>query len=278
MFRFPSQPHGLLLLYLSLVPLYLSMVLSDDDDNDSHDNGHMVLRGHTTSTANTNANGVVDDISHGIEVGPSIAAAVAIVCGLLMATCGYKLLRPTMFACGFLVGGYIVSALVMYIVDGQSYERTAFWISFVIGGLVLGSLVVFVYNFGVFLIGAAGGVFLATLLNASFGYRIYPSDPSTGLLLLAIVLGLICGLIAYKVERLAIIVATALVGSVVLVNGVGYFIGDFPELTAIKNYRHEDEMGNHVYDVPKAWWGYLAAMFVVFCLGMMIQIKKTGKA
>uniref|UniRef100_M4C6C7 Transmembrane protein 198 n=1 Tax=Hyaloperonospora arabidopsidis (strain Emoy2) TaxID=559515 RepID=M4C6C7_HYAAE len=267
------------------------MVLSYSDDDDSDNGG--VLRGNydysnnggythnvavrDTNTGTTHNDGIVGDISHGIEVGPAIAAAIAIICGLALTTCGYKLLRPAMFVCGFLVGGFIVSSIVLYIVDGQSYERLAFWIAFVIGGVVLGSLVVFIYNLGVFLIGAAGGVFLATLLNASFGYRLYPNDPSSGLFIMAIVLGLICGIIAYKVERLAIIVATALVGSVVLVNGVGYFIGDFPELTGIENYRHKDEKGDFVYDVPKAWWGYLAAMLVVFCLGIVIQIKKTGK-
>ncbi|KAF4033532.1 hypothetical protein GN244_ATG05874 [Phytophthora infestans] len=263
MTSFKLQP----LLLLPMLAFYMSMVTALDFDSDSGS----ALRGSSST------DGIVGNISDSIDVGPGIAAVIAIVGGVAMTTCGYKLLRPTMFACGFLVGGYIVSAIVVYIVDGRSYERTAFWIAFLVGGIALGCLVVTVYNAGVFLIGAAGGVFLATIVNASFGYRIYPNDPTTGLLIMAIVFGLICGLIAFKVERLAIIVATALVGSVVLVNGAGYFIGDFPKLTAIKDYRHKDEDGDYVYDIPKEWWGYLVAMLVVFLLGLTIQIKKTGK-
>ncbi|KAE9006292.1 hypothetical protein PF010_g11775 [Phytophthora fragariae] len=252
-------------LLLPLLALYFSMTAAQDSS----------LRG--SSSSSSSSAGIVGDISNTIQVGPSIAAVIAIVGGAAMTTCGYKLLRPTMFACGFLVGGYIVSAIVMYIVDGHSYERTAFWISFLVGGLILGSLVVSIYNAGIFLIGAAGGVFLATIVNVSFGYRIYPNDPSTGLLILAIVLGLVCGLVAFKVERLAVIAATALVGSVVLINGAGYFIGDFPKLTAIKDYRYKDMSGDYVYDIPKEWWGYLPGMLVVFLLGLAIQLKKTGK-
>ncbi|KAL3670480.1 hypothetical protein V7S43_004799 [Phytophthora oleae] len=250
-------------LLLPILALFWSLTMAQDSS----------LRGSSSSSTD----GIVENISDTIQVGPSIAAVIAIVGGAAMTTCGYKLLRPTMFACGFLVGGYIVSAIVEYMVDGKSYERTAFWIAFLIGGIILGSLVVSVYNAGIFLIGAAGGVFLATIVNASFGYRIYPNDPTTGLLILAIVLGLICGLLAFKIERLAIIVATALVGAVVLVNGAGYFIGDFPKLTAIKDYRYKDEDGDYVYNIPKEWWGYLVAMLVAFILGLTIQIKKTGK-
>jgi hypothetical protein len=263
MATFKLQP----LLLLPLLSLYCSMVMAQDSS----------LRGSTSSSSSSSTDGIVETISDTIQVGPSIAAVVAIVGGAAMASCGYKLLRPTMFACGFLVGGYIVSAIVEYIVDGHSYERTAFWIAFLVGGLIVGSLVVSIYNAGIFLIGAAGGVFLATIINASFGYRIYPNDPTTGLLILAIVLGLICGLVAFKIERLAIIVATSLVGAVVLVNGAGYFIGDFPRLADIKAYRYTDEDGDYVYDVPTAWWGYLVAILVVFVLGLAIQIKKTGK-
>ncbi|CAI5700971.1 hypothetical protein KXD40_008466 [Peronospora effusa] len=227
------------------------------------------LRG---SPSSSSTDGVVNSISDQLEVGPGVAAVIAIICGLIMNTCGYKLLRPTMFACGFLVGGYIVSSLAEYIVHG----RTAFWIAYLIGGTIVGSLTVSIYSAGIFIIGAAGGVFLATIINTSVGYRIYPSDPSTGLLIMAIVLGLICGIVAFKVERLAIIVATALVGAVMLVNGVGYYSGKFPKLTGTKDYRHLDEDGYYVYDVPKEWWGYLAAILVVSIFGFFVQIKKTG--
>jgi hypothetical protein len=221
-----------------------------------------------------------DDVvasARNLEVGPGIAAGIAIGVGLAVATCGYRLLRPAMFACGFLVGGYILSTIVHYIVDGKSYENTAWWISFIVGGAIVGSLVVAIYNAGIFLIGAAGGVFLATLINTSFGYRIYPSDPTTGLLVLAIVLAIICGVLAFKIEKMALIVATALAGSVLTVNGLGYFIGDFPTTTDLEAYRSKDSAGDWVYDIPDAWWGYLAGILALFVLSLLVQIKKTAR-
>ncbi|CAH0473856.1 unnamed protein product [Peronospora belbahrii] len=229
-----------------------------------------------SSSSSSSTDGVVGHISDSIQVGPSIAAVVAIIGGLAVNTCGYRLLRPTMFGCGFLVGGYLLSAIVEYIVDDQSYERTAFWISYLIGGLILGSIVVSIYNAGIFLIGAAAGVFLATIINTSFGYRLYPNDPTTGLFIMAIVLGLICGLLVFKIERLAIIASTALVGSVLFVNGVGYFIGAFPKLTDIKDYRYKNEDGDYVYDIPGEWWGYFVGILVVFIFGIAVQIKMTA--
>lgn len=212
-----------------------------------------------------------------IKVGPGIAAGIAIGVGLAVATCGYRLLRPAMFACGFLVGGYILSTIVHYIVDGKSYENTAWWIAFIVGGAIVGSLVVAIYNAGIFLIGAAGGVFLATLINTSFGYRIYPNDPTTGLLVLAIVLALICGVLAFKIEKMALIVATALSGSVLAVNGLGYFIGHFPTTTDLEAYRYKGDDGDWVYDIPTAWWGYLVGILALFVLSLLVQIKKTAK-
>ncbi|KAE8904979.1 hypothetical protein PF004_g24945 [Phytophthora fragariae] len=71
------------------------------------------------------SDGIVGDISNTIQVGPSIAAVIAIVCGAVMSTCGYKLLRLTMFARGFLVGGYIVSSIVQYVSARPSGSRSS---------------------------------------------------------------------------------------------------------------------------------------------------------
>ncbi|KAE8956356.1 hypothetical protein PR002_g31499, partial [Phytophthora rubi] len=97
-------------------------------------------------------------------------------------------------------------------------QCTAVWISFLAGGLIVGSLVDSIYNAGIFLIGAAVGVFLATIRQRVLRLPHLPERPEHGTPQ-AIALGLVCGLVAFMIERPAIIAATALVDSVVLING-----------------------------------------------------------
>ncbi|KAE8954684.1 hypothetical protein PF010_g32390, partial [Phytophthora fragariae] len=97
-------------------------------------------------------------------------------------------------------------------------QCTAVWISFLAGGLIVGSLVDSIYNAGIFLIGAAVGVFLATIRQRVLRLPHLPERPEHGTPQ-AIAMGLVCGLVAFMIERPAIIAATALVDSVVLING-----------------------------------------------------------
>ncbi|KAE8875426.1 hypothetical protein PF003_g40432 [Phytophthora fragariae] len=97
-------------------------------------------------------------------------------------------------------------------------QCTAVWISFLAGGLIVGSLVDSIYNAGIFLIGAAVGVFLATIRQRVLRLPHLPERPEHGTPQ-AIAMGLVCGLVAFMIERPAIIAAMALVDSVVLING-----------------------------------------------------------
>lgn len=74
-----------------------------------------------------------------------------------------------------------------------------------------------------------------------------------------------------------LITTTAIVGATVCVWGVGYFAGDYPNGADLKQFRARNDNGDWVYNIPDAWWGYLAGMVVLFLLGMSVQIKKTAR-
>lgn len=223
-------------------------------------------------------NAVVDASSGDLRLGPSVSAALSIGAGLAACFFGHRLLRPTMFLCGFLVGGFACASAATYVFDGKSYENTAWWIALGVGGLALGMLVVTIYKIGVFIVGAAGGVMLAVALNTSVGYKLFPDDPKTALIVLAVALGLLCGLLAFMLEKPVIVVATSLVGAVLAVSGVGYFAKNFPDITDVqKEFGTQDPAsGDWVYDLPSVWWAYLAGMLGLFLLGMFVQFRKTS--
>jgi hypothetical protein len=212
-----------------------------------------------------------------IKVAPSIFAVIAIGVGIFLCFYGYKLFRPTMFLCGFLVGGLIVALIIQYALSASTFVGTASWIGFLVGGIIVGSLVLCMYNVGVTLVGAAAGIILAFNLNTSIAYKIYPENPDVILLVLIVILGLIGAFLAWKLEKPVVIVATSFIGANAVVWGAGYFIGKYPSGADLKQFRFEDIHGDWAYTIPSEWWGYLAAILILFLLGVYIQARKTGK-
>uniref|UniRef100_M4BBZ3 Transmembrane protein 198 n=1 Tax=Hyaloperonospora arabidopsidis (strain Emoy2) TaxID=559515 RepID=M4BBZ3_HYAAE len=197
--------------------------------------------------------------------------------GLIVCLAGYRLFRPTVFCSAFVVGGLFLAGIIETAFASLDWMPTASWIGFAVGGLIAGVAVLFLYSASIFLGGAAGGVMLAFTLNTSVGTKIIPSNPDILLVILALLLGILGGILALKLEKPVLITATAIVGATVCVSGVGYFAGDYPNGADLKAFGKKNDDGNWVYHIPDAWWGYLGAMAVLFMLGMSAQIGKTAR-
>ncbi|POM63845.1 Hypothetical protein PHPALM_20705 [Phytophthora palmivora] len=223
--------------------------------------------------------GVTDLLSSAkdVKVGPAVLAVAAVLGGGIVCLAGYRLFRPTVFCCAFMVGGLFVAGIVETAFSSEDWMPTASWIGFGIGGVITGVFVLMLYSASIFLTGAAGGVMLAFSINTTVGTKIYPSNPDVILVVLAVVLGIVGGLLALKLEKPVLITTTAIVGATVCVWGVGYFAGDYPNGADLKQFRAQNDHGDWVYNIPDAWWGYLAGMIVLFILGMNVQIKKTAR-
>lgn len=268
-----------LLLALLALALAVALASASGSDSGSGDSKWSISDGSGSFDLDDIGNMTATEVlssAKGIKVGPAILAALAIVGGGAVALAGYRLFRPTVFLCGFIIGGLFVAGVIEAMFDGKSWLPTASWVAFFVGGVIVGALVLYLYTASIFLAGAAGGVLLAFSLNTTFGTKIYPSNPDVVLVVLAVLLGIIGGILALKLEKPVIIVSTSLVGAETLVWGVGYFAGDYPNGADLKAFGKENDDGDWVYAIPDAWWGYLAGILVVFVLGLVVQFKKTA--
>ena len=212
-----------------------------------------------------------------IHFAPSVVALISIVAGTFVTFLGYRLIRPVLFVAGFAVGSVSAYALVHYLFNDYSYVETASWIGFAVGGLFVAFLVVWLYYLGIFAVGAVAGVLLACAFNNSFGYEIWPSDPTKALYIMAAVLGVLFGLLALWIERPFLIFATSLFGAISTVWGIGYFAGKYPNSADLTYWREQIGSNDWQYNIPHAWWGYLAGTIVLFLVGMYIQFNVTAR-
>lgn len=230
------------------------------------------------STASSDSPASIFDSADGVTFGGGLLAVFAIFGGLVMCLAGFKLFRLTLFALGFVAGGTLLATVAELVFDEKSWLLTASWVAFVLGGVLCGLLVSRIYSASVFVAGAMSGVLLAVLVNTSLGYKVYPSNPELALLILALVFGILGGVLAVQIERPVLIIATSFVGAGLLVWGVGYFAGAYPSATDLKRYRSQDVNGDGwVYAIPDAWWVYLCVTLLLAGAGVLVQFKLTGR-
>ncbi|RLN36624.1 hypothetical protein BBJ28_00016276 [Nothophytophthora sp. Chile5] len=217
------------------------------------------------------------DSTKGIHLGGSLLAMTAIAVGVVTVVMGYRIFRATLFIIGFAVGGVGFAMVAESVFAKEEWAVTASWVAFVVGGIIGGFFVVCLARIGVFVVGATAGVILAMILNNSFGYMMYPSHPKVMLALLCVILGLLCGVLALKLEKPVLIVATSLFGAGTLVWGVGYFAGDFPSSNDLQEYATQAANGDLEFAIPGAWCAYLAAIAMLFVLSLFIQFRQTAR-
>lgn len=219
------------------------------------------------------------DSVDGVTAGGAAIGILAMLAGLTMLIAGFKLFRATLFALGFVVGGALLSTLAEYVFADESKLLTVSGIAFGLGGLVGGVLVRVCRDaVGVFFTGAVAGVQLAAMAHTSVGYRAFPGEPIVPLLVLVVVLGIPSGVLAVRLEKPALILATSFVGASLLLWGVGYFAGDYPRVADLTRYREKDATsGDWVYAIPSAWWIYLSVTLLLAVGGVLLQTKLTAR-
>lgn len=204
-------------------------------------------------------------------------AMAAISMGMVTLVLGYRIFRATLFVVGFAFGGTAIALVVEHVFAEETWVVTASWVALVVGGVLCGFLVLCLTSLGIFAVGATAGVVLAMILSDTFGYMLYPSQPGLVLAVLCMVLGLVGGVLAITLEKPVLIVATSLFGAGLLLWGIGYFAGDFPTFSDLKDYATQDDDGKWLYTIPGAWCAYLAGFALLFVFGMLVQFRKTGR-
>lgn len=217
------------------------------------------------------------DTNDGTTVSGIILAIIALVVGVMLATLGYQLFHMTVFVIGFIVGGVACSLIVEKIFQNESWVVTISWVAYIVGGILCGFLASCLYWPGIFLVGLLAGAMLAVLLNTSVGYMIAPSHPGIVLIVLAVILGIVGGILAIKFERPVIILFTSFVGAFLIIWGIGFFAGDYPSFNDLEKFSKTDADGGTSYDIPATWWTYLAGTIAVFAVAAFIQFRCTAR-
>lgn len=141
-----------------------------------------------------------------------------------------------LFLAGFVSGGGACFVAVNAAIGDDT--PAAAWIAIaamLLGGALLGFLALRALNFGMFAVGAALGVVLASALKSSLIARAYPKDPQVAFYVAAVVCGLLFGVLAVCLKKQMLIFSTAFAGSCACMFGIGHFAGHFPTTTDITN-------------------------------------------
>jgi len=195
-------------------------------------------------------------------VTPDLARLLLGAAGLFVCFRGYSAFRLGLGVTAFLVGAYAASTRYALLPPNPPWLAP---VAVAAAGLLLALLVLAIYRVGVFLLGASAGVLAALALP-----QFLPADPGTRALVLvaAAVAG---GLLSRLVERLALTLATAVVGGLMVASALFRPAGDaFPS-------------GGHLPDAGAlpADRLFLGTWAVLAVLGLVVQFRisrRRGKA
>ena len=147
--------------------------------------------------------------------------------GLFICFLGRRLFKPVIFITGMVFGVAILWFIFYKTVLKDSEKDWTGWvvcIGVLVLGFVLGCLFIKIVKLGVFLLAAWGGFVLGLLLYNSFFY-LYCGNG--GLWGISLGIGFVCGIVALKFCDHLLIISTAMIGSFLLVSGVGVVAGGY---------------------------------------------------
>jgi hypothetical protein len=138
-------------------------------------------------------------------------SAFFLIWGLLDCFFGYRIFRITIIFWGAVLGGFLGIAAS----GALESNPAAIWIGLGVGALVGGALAFFLYLVMVFLAGLSFGIMTGVvLLQEQAAWIAWGSG---------LALGLLCGWLALKLQRVALILITALAGALRAVVAAMYF-------------------------------------------------------
>jgi hypothetical protein len=182
--------------------------------------------------------------------------SACVVTGALMAFFGYRMFKGVLGLFGALAGGYVAALAGAHLSGGN--EAVALLCG-VMGAALGGVLMVAAYLLGVFVAGATLGGMLAAVLTVA-------AVPDVRLVVIAGA-AVIGGFLALFVQRVVIIIATALNGAALALGGIWLLVIRMTPRGAWDTYlsgRPVGDPGLHTYLILGAW-------AVLGCLGMWAQ-------
>lgn len=181
----------------------------------------------------------------------------AIAWGLLDCFFGYRVFKVTIAVLGAVVG-----ALLGHLAVGAAgLGSDAQWIGLFLGALLGAGLAFLLYIAAVFLAGFGLGATVTVLLLAHFNHSVA--------LIAAIVVGVIGGYAAVKLQRVVLVLATAVLGAFRAILGLAYFTGKIDWLFYYQQPQHIPAL------IDTNTWMF-PAILVLAALGTIAQLEIGG--
>jgi hypothetical protein len=195
---------------------------------------------------------------------------VFLILGSIICFLGRTLFKPVLF-----IAGVLLSVSLIWIIFYSTFlnEKTAAWVGWVVligailVGCIIGCVVMKLVKLGAFLLAAWGGYALSLLLYNAFLYKM---NSNAGFWCFTIGVALVCGILALFFFDHILILATAMIGSFLVINGIGQVAGKYPNPFTIA-----DEINEGVIDkIDPVFYAYLAGNLVLFFLGVAFQYRQ----
>jgi hypothetical protein len=187
------------------------------------------------------------------------AALILVAGGILSCFAGYRIFRIVLGIYGFILGALITSSVV-------GADSTGWMLLAALGGGIAGALIlIFAYFFGVALLGAAIGAFVAHIIWGAMG-----SEPHV---VMVIVLSIAGALGALALQRYVIIGATGFAGAWTAIVGALALTGS---RVAAQGTRDDVWAAYPLDPAPGNMW-VIVAWIALGLIGVTVQLMVTGK-
>lgn len=208
--------------------------------------------------------GAVMDVIQDIDISNLDSTQVAMVVVAVMAVgawycfLGYKTLKFIIGLTGFILAGGVAGLLIHWATGGHTISMI---IATLIGGISGAFALFFLFRTGIFSLGLLGATLIA--------HNALIDRPESWAPLAVLGLGIVGGLFALLVERPVMILATAVLGSWLIVSGGAYFYSGSPEITDLTQaFTIQEERG-----IVLACW---AVVSLAGFMGQWATNKKGG--
>ncbi|KAH9245289.1 hypothetical protein BASA81_017243 [Batrachochytrium salamandrivorans] len=204
-----------------------------------------------------------------------IVGVLCIIGGLFLVFAGYRFFRPTLFLAGF-----VLMAMIGYVIltraepaDGYPHRDTVLLVGSLLIGLVGGALAVCLYHVGICL-GALGGAALALFILGWHSDGVIQS--STGRAIFVAVLALIGAVVVHFFEKIAIMLATSILGAYLVILGIDEFAST-GFIDTVRLFMSGPNRYNFSAVHPTGpVFGLLISMVVLALVGFIVQYKAYG--
>ena len=188
------------------------------------------------------------------------SALFAIVAGILLCFCGYRILKVSLGLIGFIAGAYGGWQAGIALFHGSTGSAI---VCAGIGGVIGLVLCLWIYLLGVFCVGAAAGAAVAAAIFNQAGHQV----PSVVLMALPIVFGVI----ALIAQKLMIVVSTAVSGAYLITAGIWPFVAGAKNTSQVWLHPAQTAASGTLT------YGSLAVWLILALVGMRVQFRNRPK-